>query len=435
MVLPFCRLDRHFVQTHDSEDAKELILPLLRALLCLSFLVIAATALATTFPMKQGLNLDLWTTWPGPERWDEEAVLANFPEWRQGTSVDILQDIRKAGFDFVRIPIDPAIFLEDASDKRVTRLIVETLKTVDTLHKSGLNVIVDFHSIPSDVRKVGTNQVLADKALFARYLDIVGRLGRALSDTDPATTAFEPFNEPTVDCDPTLFPKWPAMLEQLHSVARKAVPNHALVLSGGCWSSAHGLQKIDPERIADDNVIWTFHSYEPYVLTHQGADWTGDAMRYVEGLPYPADLLGPNAFDERLAAIRQTIETKAPKDRREELLTGFNEMAGGVTTYDKVLEALNEPFDKAEAWGKEHNIPPERIFLGEFGMIRQEYQKEFRMPSAWRAAYLKDMTDAAQKRGFPWAVWSWGEAFGITLDDEKRVLDPVILKGLGLKAR
>jgi endoglucanase len=55
------------------------------------------------------------------------------------------------------------------------------------------------------------------------------------------------------------------------------------------------------------------------------------------------------------------------------------------------------------------------------------------MPSDWRASYLKDMTEAAHKRGFPWSVWSWGGAFGITLDDKQRVLDPVILKGLGLK--
>ena len=133
-----------------------------------------------------------------------------------------------------------------------------------------------------------------------------------------------------IDCDPTLFPKWPSMLKRLHAAARKAAPNHTLVLSGSCWSSAYGLAKIDPALIADDNVIWTFHSYEPYILTHQGADWTGDSMSYVEGLPYPPDLMGEEAFDERLAAVRKTIETNAPEERREELLTGFNEMAGGV---------------------------------------------------------------------------------------------------------
>lgn len=408
-------------------------LSLLRALFCIvCWTAGQAAASAATFTMQHGLNLDIWTTWPGPERWDEVSVLANFPEWRQNANTSNLQDIRKAGFDFVRMPIDPAIFLEGASDGRITRLLAATRKSVELLQRAGLKVIVDFHSIPSDIRKVGTNQILADEDLFVRYLDVVRRLGTALSGTDPATTAFEPFNEPVVDCDPTLFPKWPSMLAQLHAAARKAMPKHTLILSGGCWSSAYGLAKIDPRSIADDNVIWTFHSYEPYVLTHQGADWTGDSMSYVEGLPYPPDLMGEKAFDERLSAIRKTIETKAPEERREELLTGFNEMAGGVTSYGMVLAMLNEPFDKADAWGKEYGIPPERIYLGEFGMIRQEYRKEFRMPSAWRAAYLKDMTTAAEKRGFPWSVWSWGGAFGITLDDEKRALDPVILKGLGL---
>jgi endoglucanase len=413
-----------------------LIFTLLRVLLCLFCLVASSTAgSATTFTMERGLNLELWTTWPKPDRWDEPAVLDNFPEWRQGTTISDLEHIRTAGFDFVRMPIDPAIFLEDASENRVKKLIAETLKTVDMLHKAGLKVIVDFHSIPSDDRKVDTNHILADETLFTQYLKMVGRLGRALSETDAATTAFEPFNEPVIDCDPTLFPKWPAMLMQLHAAARSAAPNHTLILSGGCWSSAYGLEKVDPAPIGDDNVIWTFHSYEPYVLTHQGADWTGDSMSYVEGLPYPPDLMGEKAFEERLAAIRKTIETKAPKERREELLVGFNEMAGGVTTYKEVLAALDEPFEKAAAWGKDNNIPPERIFLGEFGMIRREYQKKFRMPSDWRASYLKDMTEAAHKRGFPWSVWSWGGAFGITLDDKQRVLDPVILKGLGLKAQ
>ncbi len=394
----------------------------------------AATASATAFTMQHGLNLDIWTTWPGPQRWDDEAITTNFPEWRRSTRMGNLEEIRKAGFDFVRMPVDPAIFLEDASEKRVTGLIIQTLKSVDLLHRAGLKVIVDFHSIPSESRKVGTTQILEDETLFARYLKMVERIGRAVSMTDPSTTAFEPFNEPVTDCDPGLTPKWPALLSELHAAARKSAPVHTLILSGGCWSSAYGLTKINPSAIADDNVIWTFHSYEPYVLTHQGANWTGDSMSYVEGLPYPPDALGEEVFRKRVATIRQNIETKAPQDQREKLLANFDEMAAGAFTYDMVRAKLNEPFDAAEAWGKTYTIPPERIFLGEFGMIRQEHSKEFRVPPAWRAAYLKDMTNAAQKRGFPWAVWSWGGAFGITLDDEERALDPVILKGLGLRA-
>ncbi len=411
-------------------------MPAFRALLCLAWLLVFTSgALAATFTMQRGLNLDIWTTWPGPEHWDDEEVLANFPEWRKGVTDRNLADIGKAGFDFVRMPVDPAIFLEDASEARMTRLMRETLAAVDQLHKAGLKVIVDFHLIPSDSRKIGTKQVIADEALFNRYLAMVERLGKALSVTDPATTAFEALNEPVIDCDPTAAPKWPPMLKRLYAAARKGAPVHTLVLSGGCWSSAWGLDKIDPAEFNDDNIIWTFHSYEPYFLTHQGASWTGDVMSYVEHLPYPPDLLGPKALAERLAAIRKKITEKAPEAQRPELLQGLDSMAGGVMNAAQTQSKLDEPFKKAESWGKAHKIAPERILLGEFGMIRQEYQKEFHMPSAWRAAYLRDMTQAAQQRGFPWSVWSWGGAFGITLDDDKRQLDPVILKGLGLRGR
>jgi endoglucanase len=408
----------------------------MRALLCFAcFLLLTAGAPAATFTMERGLNLDIWTTWPEPEHWDDEEVLANFPEWRKGLAAGNLADIRKAGFDFVRVPIDPAIFLEDASEERIGRLIKGTLASIDLLHKAGLKVVVDFHLIPSDTRKIGTKQVIADTALFERYLVMVERVGKALAATDPATTAFEPLNEPVIDCDPQAAPRWPPMLKRLYASARRAAPAHTLVLSGGCWSSAWGLDKINPSDFGDDNIIWTFHTYEPYFLTHQGADWTGDVMSYVEGLPYPPDLLGEKALAERLAAIRKTIAQKAPEERKSAFLAGLDSMAGGVKNAAQAREKLEEPFQKAEGWGKAHGIPPERIYLGEFGMIRQEYQKQFRMPSAWRAAYLKDMTQAAEKRGYAWSVWSWGGAFGITLDDDKRQLDPVILKGLGLTPR
>jgi endoglucanase len=46
-------------------------------------------------------------------------------------------------------------------------------------------------------------------------------------------------------------------------------------------------RRIDPREFPDDNLIWTFHSYEPFLLTHQGATWAGDFIPYVTGLPYP----------------------------------------------------------------------------------------------------------------------------------------------------
>ena len=187
-----------------------------------------------------------------------------FPNGGRAPHRAICSDIRKAGFDFVRMPIDPAIFLEDASEERITRLIAETLETVDMLHAAGLKVIVDFHSIPErcpqsrDEPDPGGQRAVCPISGSRRH----GSAKRCPS-TDPATTAFEPFNEPVVDCDRPLFPKWPAMLSNcMRQRARRAqthIDSVRRLLVQRLWAGKNR-SRI---RIADDNIIWTFHSYEP----------------------------------------------------------------------------------------------------------------------------------------------------------------------------
>ncbi|MGH6761318.1 MAG: glycoside hydrolase family 5 protein [Phyllobacterium sp.] len=407
-------------------------------LLCMSLscvIMLTANAWSARFVAQRGLNLDIWTTWPGQERWDEEDVLAHFPEWRRNAGAEQLSGLREAGFDFVRMTVDPSIFLQGWGTPRTDRLLTETMTAVAQLRAAGLKVIVDLHLLPSDIRDVGTIQVMEKPELFDKYLELVAVMAKALSNEDPETVALELMNEPVIDCGATMFPKWPGMLKRLHGAAREAASGLTLVLSGGCWSSAAGLDAVDPTLVADDNVIWTFHNYEPFLLTHQGADWTGDALSYVQDLPYPPDRFGDADLRERLAEGRKRIENEAPAERRAELIRQFDNLAGVLTPPKRLRDQMEAPFDLARDWAKRNDIPANRILLGEFGMIRQEYGKTFKVPSEWRAAYLKDVVRIAEDRGFAWALWSWGGAFGITIDDESRELDPILLEGLGLASQ
>ncbi|PYE88691.1 glycoside hydrolase family 5 protein [Phyllobacterium leguminum] len=392
----------------------------------------AMPAAAATFKMKRGVNLDIWTTWPDESRWNDESVLLPYPEWRKSLEPQDLAALKQAGFDFVRIPVDPAPFLSDKTIIFRDKLYESVLQSAHLVNEAGLNAVVDLHLFPTE-RSVSMTNVMADPALFERYLDVVRTMGRTLSREAPDKIAFELMNEPVVDCDATSSPRWPGMLRQLFAAARASATNLTLVLSGGCWGKAEALARVDPRDIPDDNIIWSFHTYGPFLLTHQGALWAGDFIRYVTGLPYPPYSVPPAERERTLEEIRQRIEEKAPLMRRIGLLAYLDEQYAEIDTPEKLSNVIEAPFKTVAAWAAKYGIPKEDIFLGEFGMIRQEDGNPYRMPSQWRAAYLHDITTLSERYGYAWAVWSWGGAFGITNDDKNRILDPLILKGLGLK--
>nr|WP_245428930.1 cellulase family glycosylhydrolase [Phyllobacterium phragmitis] len=389
---------------------------------------------AATFKMKRGVNLDIWTTWPDESRWSDESVLLPYPEWRKTLTQNNLHALKQAGFDFVRIPVDPSPFLSGQTAAFRDRLYQSVLQSVRLVNQAGLKAIVDLHLIPTGGnRGAGMTEVMEDPAVFERYLEIVRTMGRTLAQEAPEQVAFELMNEPVIDCEPEIFAQWPEKLRQLFTAARSSATQLTLVLSGGCWAKADFLARLDPGDIPDDNIIWTFHSYEPFLLTHQGALWAGDFIRYVTGIPYPPFSVPQPQQQKILNDIRRRIEEQAPPERQAGMLAYLDEQYALIDTPEKLSAIMQAPFKNVKAWAEKYGIDQEDIFLGEFGMIRQEYENPYRMPAKWRAAYLRDVTTLSERYGYAWAVWSWGGAFGITTDDKRGTLDPVILKGLGLQ--
>ncbi|TIP99528.1 MAG: glycosyl hydrolase, partial [Mesorhizobium sp.] len=155
------------------------------------------------------------------------------------------------------------------------------------------------------------------------------------------------------------------------------------------------------------------HSYEPFLLTHQGATWAGDFIPYVTGLPYPLSAVPRAQLEAVLDRIRARIKAEAPWARQSGLLAYLYEQVASLDTDEKLRETMDAPFTRVEAWAKANGIKPENITLGEFGMIRQEYGNPYVMPAEYRAAYVRDVIARAEAHGFSWSVWSYGGAFGI----------------------
>ena len=389
----------------------------------------AMPAGAASFSMKRGLNLDQWTTWPGEDKWDDPKVILPYPEWRKSLSEDDLKALKDAGFDFLRMPVDPSPFLSEKTDGLRGDLYASVLDSARMINRAGLKVVVDMHLIPAGGnRSIGMAEVMDDPALFDRYVEMVRKMAQTLSGEDPAKVAFEPMNEPVVDCDADGTNLWPERLKRLFAAARSSATKLTLVLSGACYSGAEALAKIDPKAIPDDNVIWSFHSYDPFLLTHQGATWTGDFIPYVTGLPYPLTAVPRARLDVALDAIRARISAEAPWTRRSGLLAYLDEQVAALDTPQKLLAAMDAPFRQVEAWAKQNGIAAQDIMLGEFGMIRQEYGNSFVMPAKYRAAYVRDMISRAEAHGFSWSVWEYGGAFGVVEAFDGKKAEPDVLE-------
>ncbi|UVK47822.1 glycoside hydrolase family 5 protein [Mesorhizobium sp. AR07] len=369
---------------------------------------------AATFSMKRGLNLDQWTTWPGEDQWGDAKAILPYPEWRKFLREDDLKALREAGFDFLRVPVDPSPFLSGQTVALRDDLYASVLDSVRMINRAGLKVIVDMHLIPAGgSRKIGMAEVMDNPQTFDAYVDMVRKMARTLAGEDPKTVALELMNEPIVDCDSDGTSLWPDRQQKLFAATRSSATKLTLVLTGACYSAAASLEKIDPKTILDDNVIWTFHSYDPFLLTHQGATWAGDFIPYVTGLPYPLTAVPKEQLGVTLDTIRARIKAEAPWTRQSGLLAYLDEQVASMDSPDKLLGLMDAPFKKVEAWAKANGIKPQNITLGEFGMIRQEYGNAYVMPAAYRAAYVRDMIARAETHGFSWSVWSYGGAFGI----------------------
>ncbi|MBZ9866555.1 glycoside hydrolase family 5 protein [Mesorhizobium sp. CA15] len=384
--------------------------------------LLALPAAAATFSMKRGLNLDQWVTWPVEDRWGERQAILPYPEWRKFLKEDDFKALKGAGLDFLRMPVDPSPFLSDRTTALRDGLYASVLDSARMINRAGLKVIVDLHLIPAGGnRKIGMSEVVHDPAVFDAYAELVRKMARTLANEDPKLVALELMNEPLADCEANGTNLWPDRQKQLFAAARASATRLTLVLSGGCYSNAESLARIDPKTIADDNIIWTFHSYDPFLLTHQGASWAGDFIPYVTGLPYPLTAVPKAQLDMALDAIRDRIRAEAPWARRSGLLSYLDEQVATTDSPEKLLGVMDAPFATVDAWAKANGVNPQDITLGEFGMIRKEYGNSFVTPAAYRAAYVRDMIARAEAHGFSWSVWSYGGAFGVVdaFDGEK----------------
>jgi hypothetical protein len=343
----------------------------------------ATPPLPTTSPLplrlSRGVNLTHWFRFP-PSR--APAALAAY------LSDVALADMRAAGFDFVRLAIDPAV-VGDVPGRTVL------LRAIRRIQRQGLAVVVSPHP-----------QGWHLEADAAPILAFWQALAPALRPLDPARTVPEVLNEPVFPGDPAA---WAALQHRLLLTIRHALPNSTVVLTGADWGSIGGLLALAPE--ADRNVLYSFHLYDPPELTSLAAWRPGLDRAALARLPFPAS---------DAAACDATVARAAD--------TATRDLMHAYCHYGWDAARLGARIGRAAAWARRHGV---WLLAGEFGASAA-------LNAPARLTWLKTVRQALETGGIGWALWGYDDSMGFAITPPPRLrpgLDRSVLAALGLSVR
>ncbi|UVK51619.1 glycoside hydrolase family 5 protein [Mesorhizobium sp. AR02] len=405
-------------------------------------LAAAAAPLAAPLaaPSQAATASGAWRFRRGVNAWPWFALTREFPaprtdyDWppfqsqRPVPTPDDLARLRKTGLDFIRLPVDPGPFL--AADATTRGKLLDMLDAAVTATlDAGLGIIVNVQANGA-THYWNPDRMVSSTAApeFAAYRGLVGELAGRLARFTPGMVALEPVNEPPQSCDSNV---WSNVQAALLTAARASSAALPLVITGGCGSMVSGLAALDPAPLASfEPILFTFHFYEPYLFSHQGAPWMREPVyRSLNNVPWPA---AAGSLEQTLASVRarmaQDTETseeakKAAYAETERVLKVYFDARPDRWLIDKYLS-------QARAWADAHGIAPERIIMGEFGALRTDAHY-VAAPNPDRARYIADVRQSAESFGFPWAFWDLFDGMGM-MDGATRALDPAMVEALGL---
>lgn len=291
------------------------------------------------------------------------ALEANYEgEWGLVLQEEYFRLIAEAGFTSIRVPIRWSAHADSQAPYPIDPQFLQRVDwVIEQALANDLLVVINMHHYEEMMQDPDGNR--------ARFLGIWQALAEHYQE-QPADVLFELLNEPNTNL---LSYRWNAVVKDAIATIRTTNPTRALVIGPINWNNSNDL--VNLELPADDhNLIVTFHFYEPFAFTHQGAEW----------------------------------------------VTGSEPWLG--TTWegtDAEQRQILSRFDKAAAWATKHQRP---LFLGEFGA----YSKA---DLASRVRWTDFVARSAEERSISWAYWEFGAGFGV-YDRSRNAWNEELLRAL-----
>ena len=291
-------------------------------------------------------------------------------QFNKFTKQDI-EKVKSLGADVIRLPINLHYMTSGAPDYNLDPLFVYMLdQVIDWAEELKINLILDNHTF--DVTESTSTDI--DKIL----IPVWSHMAERYKDRSKYIY-YEILNEPHGIADST----WNRIQLLTLNAIRKIDTVHTVIVGPAGWNSYNNLSAMPV--YPDTNLIYTFHFYDPFVFTHQGAGWTNPSMVPLAGVPFPYNSASmPNCPD----TLKGTwIESNLNNYKND----------GTVNHVQKLI-------DIADNFQKIRHV---KLYCGEFGVFMNN------SPDSDRTYWYSVVRKYLESKNVAWTIWDYKGGFGL----------------------
>lgn len=307
-------------------------------------------------------------------------------------------NIKNMGLDHVRIGFDQ-IVMEESPYVYREKTFEYLHNFVEACERQGLRVILNMHKAIGNYCDIKEDVTLFDsQELQNRFIAMWVEFEKRYADKQEVM--FELLNE-VRNIDPEL---WNDLADRTIKAIREINPTRKIIVGSICWNRQECLKDL---RVWDDeNIIYTFHMYDPHMFTHQRGVLQSGWLYANMALPYPTDDV------ERYRTVQRIVSGNP-----EQVC-----FAGDKRIDRDHLKKLLLP---AKEFADAH--PDKILWCGEFGTIRH-------CKMEYRENWMEDVISILNEWDMPYSVWNYlstpndGNRFSLVDDDTREILSERMLK-------
>jgi len=276
--------------------------------------------------------------------------------------------LKTLGFKTIRLPVAFAFYASEGIPAE--KVLTHVDEVVRQCKLYGFKLIIDNH-----YGNLNDSNYLTETPKIVALWQV---LAKRYSHESPDNLFFEIYNEP-----PHMNPQiWKDAAYNMVTAIRKIDRQRTLLVGASNYNSIYELSRFI--KLADNNIIYTFHFYEPFFFTHQGAEWVGDQVSTI-GVPFPYN-------GENFPKLNPKAKNTAGENNYNEYPRDGNEQS----VKDKLLIVKN--------WADKNYVP---IICGEYGV----YNK-YADPDS-RCRYIKAVHSTLKAMHIPGILWDYNTNFSI----------------------